>query len=766
MDQRKRSTLPIDSHVESILRAAEKHPTLLVRASPGSGKTTRLPWALTKLTQKKIIVLEPRRLAAKLAALRIAEEEGFAPGEEIGYHFRFEKKVSPRTRLTFYTEGTFLRLLGDDPELGDVGVVVLDEFHERHIETDLAFAYLRSLQERRRDLVLVVMSATLDTNLLPVFRDPVLFNIEARHFPVDVHYLENVPSVLNRPLETKIRDALRELTAPGDVLVFVPGMREMLSVRERIGEEFGEVHLLHADLSREEQERTLGRISRRKIILATNIAESSVTIPGIRIVIDSGIQREAQFSPWTGLKLLTDKPVTRSSAIQRTGRAGREAAGACYRLYSRQDYESREEFTVPEILKADLLDTVILTRDFPGELRWPSPPPPERWKKSVELATLLGLLDPHEKLTDLGKEVRRFPLDARLGRTLACAGELAPKDQKSLVRYIAQEIEGDQSGNIERRLLPLLPKSHGQSSWEKALLAGFVDQVARYRPRQNDFIHFSGKTLKAHRDLRELVHDFYLVLDVTARGEAIQVVPVLEEWLMDLEPFPFREDRVIDPEKLRLLTRTLLGSIVMDEAEKKLDFPSLTESEKEKFLELAASPFRKRLEALRSEARWEKLHFLARSRKLNLDEFVPDIGPFFEEGYGWEDFTGYVFTQLETRLEVTDLERLLPSKIDLGGRRELPIHYPLNLDPYVEAPIQDFYGQKSVPALLNGSWPLQLKLLGPHRRPIQVTKDLPGFWARMYPEMKKEWSREYPRHYWPEDPQNARPFLLKSHVKS
>ncbi len=542
--------------------------------------------------------------------------------------------------------------------------------------------------------------------------------------------------------------------------------REMFQVQERIGNEFGEVHLLHAELPKEDQDRALGKSSKRKIILSTNIAESSVTIPGIRIVIDSGIQREAQFSPWTGLKILSDKPVTQSSAIQRTGRAGREAAGECYRLYSKQDYDEREAYTIPEIMRADLLDTVLLSKKLSTSLQWPSPPPIERWKKAEELAKLLGLLDENGRLTPTGIEVEKIPLDSRLGRAFLAARNLSVDEQKKLVRAIAVDIEGDRSGNLQRRLTPLLPPANGneKDQWEKALLSGFVDQLARYRSKQNDFIHFSGKTLKAHKDLTTLQYDFYLILDVTARGEAIQVIPVLEEWIMELEPFPFHEENVFDLEKLRKKTRTMLGSIVMDESEKPLEFSGLSAESRAKFLELAETPFKKQLASLSTDSHWEKLHFWARTKNQKLEDIK--IGPslFFEAHSSWDNFPGFIYSFLEEKLEVGDLQRNLPSKLDLGGRRELPIHYPINLDPYVEAPLQDFYGQKSVPALLQGKFPLQVKLLGPNRMPIQVTKDLAGFWTRMYPEMKKVWLREYPRHYWPEDPVNAKPFLLKRQV--
>lgn len=755
--------LPIDSYLGEILEAARHFPTLLVRASPGSGKTTRLPWALASSLGKKTVVLEPRRLAAKLAAERISREENFTAGNEVGYHFRFEKKVSSETQLIFYTEGTFLRLLSSDPMLSDVGVVILDEFHERHIETDLAFAYLRGLQEKRNDLLIVVMSATLDTSLSGVFKNPKLFDIEAPRFPVDLHYLPNQPSVLNQSLETKIRNALSSITTDGDILVFVPGMREMMMVSEKLGNSFGEVLLLHADLPKEDQDRALGKISGRKIILSTNIAESSVTIPGIRIVIDSGIQREAQFSPWTGLKLLLDKPVTKSSAIQRAGRAGREAPGVCYRLYSKQDFDEREEHTIPEIMKADLLDTILLTKRFPFSLHWPSPPPAERWKKSEELAGLLGLISPEGKLTESGEKTERLPLDARLALTILESSMCTGEEQKKLLRFITQDLEGDRSGNLLRRLTPLLPPARGKESWERALLTGFVDQLARFRQKQNDFIHFSGKTIKPHRELSALHHDFYLILDVTARGEAILVVPILEEWILEITPFPFHEEHVFDIDKLVRKTRTMLGSIVMDEQDAKVNFPTLAEEAREKFLLQVKAPFRKRLESLRDDPRWLKLHFWARTKNRKLEEIEETFGPenFFEGHSSWEDFDQFVIDTLREKLDAGDLERNLPSKIDLGGRRELTIHYPLNLDPYVEAPLQDFYGQKSVPALLQGKIPLQLKLLGPNRMPIQVTKDLPGFWSKMYPEMKKVWVREYPRHYWPDDPVTAKPILLK-----
>ena len=352
--------LPIDEYLQEILKKIQEFSTILIKASPGSGKTTRLPWFIAKNMDKKVVVLEPRRLAAKLAAERIAEEENFKIGQEVGYHFRFENKTSSATQLTFYTEGTFLKKAMNDANLEDTEVVILDEFHERHLETDMALAYLLDLQSRRKNLKIILMSATLDTDITHNLLNPVTIEIEAKNFPVEINYLPNQPSVLNQNLETKIREALEKIPKDHDILIFLPGMREIQKVQKYLAHLYGEVFILHSEVPKEEQEQALSQNSKRKIILSTNIAESSVTIPGIKAVIDLGIQREAIYSPWNGLKIISDRPVTKSSAIQRAGRAGRTSPGVCYRLYSLQDFEARENFTLPEITKADLTDSYLL----------------------------------------------------------------------------------------------------------------------------------------------------------------------------------------------------------------------------------------------------------------------------------------------------------------------------------------------------------------------------------------------------------------------
>lgn len=762
--QTEKLPLPIDPYIPGILSAVQNHSTVIVKASPGSGKTTRLPWALASGLSKKVVVLEPRRLAAKLAAQRIATENGLTLGKEVGYHFRFEKNTTRETELTFYTEGTFLKKFIQDSELPDVDIVLLDEFHERHLETDLALALLRELQ-KTRDIKIILMSATLDLNLLESFPGSKAIEIEAKMYPVEISYLPNQPSILNQTLEQKVKTALAQVPTE-NVLVFLPGMREMQRTLNVLS---GNVHLLHADLSKEEQEEALRISKERKVILATNIAESSVTIPGITVVIDSGIQREAHYSPWNGLKLIQDSPVTKSSAIQRAGRAGRTAPGKCFRLYSEQDFNERPAYTIPEIERADLTDVYLLVRGTKLKPHWFHPPPQEKWEKAKKLLESLNAIE-NDRLTELGKTMLNFPLDSRLSRILLAGEKLPFKMKEALLRYVCEDIEEDRSGVLRKRLSFYL-KTEGSdpSPWEKCVLSGFVDQVARFRSKQRDFVHYSGKTIKAHSGLNDLSDEYYLILDITQRQEAIKVLPIEEAWLWDLDPFPFREEDEIELQTRALIKRkTKLGSIVIDEEVTKLTWSDLSEESRAKLIELSQTRLRNMIEEWKSTPTFGRIDFWSKNQGIDLAGLLSALSPstFYEahQDLNWENFRNFLELHVQEKLSIPNLDFELPTKINLGGRRELTIHYPEGMSPYLEAPIQDFYGLRSTPTIMSGKVPLTLKLLGPHKRPIQVTRDLKNFWEKTYQEMKKEYQRDYPRHYWPENPAEAKPYLLKSHL--
>ncbi len=752
-------SLPIDPYIDAILKKIQDFSTILIKASPGSGKTTRLPWAIANSLAGKVLVLEPRRLAAKLAAERIASEEKLKIGSEVGYHFRFENQTSQESKLIFYTEGTFLKKLLHDPRLDGVSVVILDEFHERHLETDMALAYLLEIQSQRPDLKLVLMSATLDTELLARFKNSTVVEIEAPHFPVETFYLPNRPSILNQSLELKIRDALEKIPSDHDVLIFLPGMREILKIESYLGDRLGDIFILHSEVSKDQQEAALRPHPRRKIILSTNIAESSVTIPGIKAVIDTGIQREAHYSPWNGLKFIQDSAVTKSSAIQRAGRAGRVAPGVCHRLYSLQDFESRENFTIPEIMKADLTDVYFLTRQFSSTPHWMTAPPKERWDKAENLCYLMGLIDQEINITSLGKGLTQYPLDLRLSRVLSAGEKLKKEEKKKLLNFICNELENDPSGRLYQRLSSYTEKEGLEADWEKALVAGFIDQVAKYRPKQNDLIHYSGKNVKLHSSLGTLSEGYYLILDITQRQEAIKIVPIEEEWLFDHNPFPFDDEEliVVDP-TFAIKSLTKLGSIVLDEKTLPLNWEHLAPTQKEKVTQLGQKVFEKNLEQFKNSETYHRFYFW---QKLNQkDEFPsPKLADYleFNGAMNWEGLENF----FNTIFLDNELNAKLPRVIHLGGKKELKIHYPYNQDPFLEAPIQDFYGLKETPKIADNKVALTLKLIGPHKRPLQVTKDLASFWNKTYLEMLKEFKRDYPRHHWPDDPKSAKPILLK-----
>ncbi len=427
--------LPIDALLPDLVAALKTREALVLEAPPGTGKTTRVPPALLDAGlagSKEIVVLQPRRLATRLAAARVAEERQERLGETIGYQIRFDDVSSAKTRIRFVTEGLLTRRLVGDPQLRDVGIVVLDEFHERHLAGDLALAMLRRLQKTTRpDLKLVVMSATLDAAPIATWLDgaPSLRS-EGRRFDVATEYLERED---DRHLDQQVLAALKRLIQSqldGHVLIFLPGAAEIRRAQETCAE-FAQRHslellVLHGDLSAAEQDRALRPSAKRKVILSTNVAETSVTIDGVAAVIDSGLARVAAHSPWSGLPTLKVQKVSKSSAIQRAGRAGRTRAGTCLRLYTRGDYEGRPQSDAPEIRRLDFVDSALAlrslgvtdVRSFP----YFEPPPPSAIDAAEGLLLQLEAIDRTGTLTEIGKRLLGFPLHPRLAR-LVVAGE-------------------------------------------------------------------------------------------------------------------------------------------------------------------------------------------------------------------------------------------------------------------------------------------------------------------------------------------------------
>jgi ATP-dependent helicase HrpB len=429
--------LPIDPLLPEVCSVLGRSRSLVIEAPPGAGKTTRVPRALLEAGlagDGEIVVLEPRRLAARLAARRVAEEMDERVGETVGYQVRFEEVAGPRTRIRFVTEGLLTRRLLSEPTLRRASVVVLDEFHERHLHADLALAFLHRLQAAvRPDLRLVVMSATLEAGPIASFLEAPVLRSEGRRFEVAVEYLSPAEAArADVRLEDRVASALRRLVGEGldgDVLVFLPGAAEIRRAAEAcepVARSAGlEVLPLHGDLPPEQQDRAVRRGPRRKVILSTNVAESSVTIEGVVAVVDSGLARIASHSPWSGLPRLELRKVSRASAAQRAGRAGRLRPGRALRLYTRHDHDARPAHDVPEVLREDLAEPLLALAGLGAaeDLRWLEAPPAAAAEAARALLRDLGAVDAAGTITALGRRLLRFPLHPRLARLVVEAEE-------------------------------------------------------------------------------------------------------------------------------------------------------------------------------------------------------------------------------------------------------------------------------------------------------------------------------------------------------
>lgn len=601
------TALPIDPLLPDIVASLRRAPSLVLEAPPGAGKTTRVPRALLDAgIEGEIFVLEPRRLAARLAAQRVAEELGESVGGRVGYRVRFEDAVSARTRVVFATEGVLTRRLLSDPELKGVGAVLLDEFHERHLQGDVALALLRRLQQRRPTLRLLVMSATLDAEPVATFLGCPSMRAEGRRFDVTIEYAGR-PS--ERPLESDVAAAVRKLLGEGldgDVLVFLPGAAEIRKAAAACASVASQARLdvvmLHGDLPPAEQDRAIAPGPRRKVILSTNVAETSITVEGVVAVIDSGLARVAALSPWSGVPTLKVQRISRASAAQRAGRAGRLRPGRCLRLYTQHDHDTRPAQDAPEIRRLDLADTLLLlaaSGERVGELAWLEPPPAAAVEAARNLLVRLGALDEAERVTPLGRRMTRFPLHPRQARLLveaeargvareacvvaalvgerdlvwqrprraetsgdsdlladlerfreAARGGLQPDRARSLGLDVGAALTIDR---VRRQLEPLVERGRRAEDPDAALrmsiLAGYPDRVARRRRRGEPELLLSGggtAQLSEASVVREA--ELMVVVDAEqrsdARGGAIvarSVSAIEPDWLIDVAAERLRE---------------------------------------------------------------------------------------------------------------------------------------------------------------------------------------------------------------------------------
>lgn len=753
--------LPVDEILGEACALLRGQAGLVVEAPPGAGKTTRLPAALLEVFEGQVLVLEPRRLAARLAAERVARERGERPGETIGWQVRFQRVAGERTRLVYLTEGLLARRLLSDPLLEGVSAVVLDEFHERHLEGDLSLALLRRLQQTARpDLRLVVMSATLDGAAVAAFLGgcPVLRS-EGRLFPLEVRYTPHSA----QPLEELVEEAVEACHAEteGDILVFLPGAAEIRRAMERLHRRRialeTDILPLHGDLPAEEQDRAVQPAGRRRVVLSTNIAESSITIPGVRAVVDSGLARIPSDSPWSGLPRLAVRRISRASARQRAGRAARTGPGLALRLYPQDDFLRRPEHDTPEILRRELSQLCLHlhaagVRD-PFELEWMTPPPREAVAAAEELLRRLEALDAGGRLTEFGRRLARLPLHPRLAALVERGGPPACR--------LAAELSAAhpaQAEQIERQLRGIAPP-RAQAPLEECVLRAFPDRVARRRRGRELQLSGGGSALLEEQALPDKA-EFLVALETEERPErglplVRRAVAIEPELLLDVFPERLRETRTLEwnreAERVEEVWRLLYDELVVEESRRHEPDPE----------QAAALLAQKALEAgLERFAGTEALEeLLRRIRFAGLPE--PDIGRSLRElCRGLRSFgelkraagDGGLEAALKAALgpRAADLERLAPEFLRLPSGRRARIRYPAGSPPYVASRLQDFFGMQETPRIGPERTPLVVHLLAPNQRPVQVTQDLAGFWQRLYPQVRRELMRRYPKHSWPE----------------
>src|SRR5947209_4328361 len=807
--------LPIDAILDHIAAALTGMTRLVVVAPPGAGKTTRIPLALLQsdwAAGKRVILLEPRRLAARAAAQRMAETLGERVGETIGLRMRLETKVSGKTRIEVVTEGVFARLIVDDPLLDGVAAVLFDEFHERSLDADLGLALALDVQGGLRDdLRIMVMSATLDgARVASLLKDAPVIESAGRAYPVETAYLGRDP---RERIEDAVAHAvLRALrNEPGSLLVFLPGQGEILRTAERLTEQVRDpcvdIVPLYGALERQDQDRAIAPAAagRRKIVLATSIAETSLTIEGVRVVIDSGFSRLPRYEPGIGLTRLETVRVSRAAADQRRGRAGRTEPGVCYRLWEEAANGALEPFARPEILDADLSGLVLDLAHWgvrePLALAWLDPPPTPAWNAARALLTRLGALDAEGAITEAGRRMRDLPLPPRLARMVIEAAAHGQAEEAARIAAILSERGlGGSSTDLSERLERFARERSQRTDAVRGLAAGWARAAgAAARPRPADKKHSTGALLaRAYPDRiakargerghflmangRAAVlepHDplaasFYLTIaEVSGRADRTRILAAAglsEAEVLDLaaSEITLRTETLVDRDQMALRTRrtSRLGAITL--SEQNLPVEAGPESARVLAENIAAIGINRLAWTTAQRQLRDRVAFLRAAEGEEWPDLsdaalaanpVETLAPFLEQRTSVaaiipEDLDRVLSARLPWHLK-RRLAEEAPTHFMTRAGSSLPIDYATEGGPTLAVRVQELYGLADHPAIAGGRVPLTLILLSPAHRPIQITRDLPGFWKGSWADVRSEMKGRYPKHLWPEDPANA-----------
>src|SRR5215471_526973 len=812
------SPLPIDAALPELTATLRANNAAVLVAPPGAGKTTRVPLVLTKEPwaqqpgpSTRILVLEPRRLAARAAAARLAHNLGEAVGETVGLRVRFGSKISRKTRIEIVTEGIFTRMIVDDPMLAGVAAVLFDEFHERSLDADLGLALARDAQQGlREDLKILVMSATIDgARVGALLCGAPVIESQGRIFPVETRYVGRDA----RPIEPQLADTIaRAMRAErGSVLAFLPGaaeIRRTQNLLESRAHAATDIVPLYGALGGDEQARAIepARPGSRKIVLATSIAETSITIEGVRVVVDSGLARVPRYEPDVGVTRLDTVRVSRAAADQRRGRAGRTEPGVCYRLWDEPQTAALEPFARPEILAADLSSFALDLAAWgaPADtLAFLDPPPRAALAEAKSLLAALGAIDDDGRITDEGRQLRRLPLPPRLARMVIDAARVGQGTRAAeLAALIGERGLGGDDIDMRERLAalrrdrsprardvramvqrwaevaqtPLFKSKRGELSVGALIALAFPERIAKNRGTGGGaFLLANGRGASLDSASPLAREPFLAVAELAgsaAQGRILSAAPItldeIEAHFADR--IAARDDVAFDGASLSLRARSSrrLGAIVLSERA----VPVLLDDNNARLLaESVANLGIERLPWTQALKQWrDRVTFIRYSEGGEWPDLsdaalaanaaawlAPALaGKTALAGLPADEFAAALGELLPWPLR-RRLDAEAPTYFEAPTGTRVPIDYAAESGPKIAIRVQELFGLDRHPAIAAGKVPLAIELLSPAQRPVQTTRNLPGFWRGSYAAVRAEMRGRYPKHPWPDDPIAAAP---------
>ena len=827
------NSLPIDSILPELNQALSQNKNVILSAQPGAGKTTRVPLALLDAewlrnndgSYQKIIMLEPRRIAARNAALYMAKSLNEDIGQTVGYKMRQDSKTSRHTRIEVITEGILTRYLLQDPELSNIGLIIFDEHHERSVNTDLGLALSLQCQELfREDLKLLVMSATLDKEPLEKLLNASTLFCPGRSFPIDQYYVGFDPNKrLTDQITKTIIASLQQ--DEGSLLVFLPGVREIQFVQQQLQTELQNasnisIHPLYGQLSDKDQQAAIqaAEQGQRKIVLATNIAESSLTIEGIRIVIDSGLEKQLNYSARSGMNSLTTKKISQASAIQRAGRAGRIEPGICYRLWSEQGQHALETHSPAEISRIELSDLVLNVAQWGaeiGELAWLTQPPSNSIKQAQTLLRDLELLDPQGQISQHGENASKLGLTPRFGHMLLKANDKQSLEDACLLAALLTDTPKALRNNDDlKRSLNQLKSNIKQYSSQLRQAKAWQQQVEKYKPAakikecslaqllalafpdriaqlrtgsDSQYLLSAGRGAQLHPSSSLIGSPWLVVSDIEDNqqgGSLIRKAIAIDEYEL-LELFNHHietKSHIQWNAKGQLIAeeRDSLGAIILNRKK-------LTDLRDDQWYQAWLNYFNDN--GIKSLNWTDECRQLQARLQLAFQHFQHS-----DNATTWPDFSNEALSlHLESWLmplvapcrsqkslknidlkqallnrlgwnKVKEFEALVPEKIAVPSGSHYKIDYAQS-PPVLAVKLQEMFGYQGKPSICNGQILLMLHLLSPAKKPLQITQDLPHFWSSSYLEVRKEMRGRYPKHPWPEDPMKTEATRFTKHKR-